>query len=91
MSEEILTKESGEGTEQGDSSDILETSETVDVSLDQILEYAYDQGIDADKVDEWIAENFITEQEEEGDDLTVVDGEVKKERGDLFHNLTSFF
>ena len=68
MSEEILTKESGEGTEQGDSSDILETSETVDVSLDQILEYAYDQGIDADKVDEWIAENFITEQEEEGDE-----------------------
>ena len=31
------------------------------------------------------------EEEEDDDDLTVVDGEVKKERGDIFHNLTSFF
>ena len=66
MSEEILAKESEEGTEQEDSSDILEEStETEDVTLDQILEYAYDQGIEADKVDEWIAENFIVEEDDE--------------------------
>ena len=86
MSEEILTKESEEGTEQEDSSDIQE-SETVDVSLDEILEYAYAQGIDADKVDEWIAENFIVEEddEEEEDEEEVEESSkasVKKEEGE---------
>ena len=70
MSEEILAKESEEEvTEQEDSSDIVEESaepsETVDVTLDQILEYAYDEGIEADKVDAWIAENFIAEEDDE--------------------------
>ena len=41
-----------------------------------------DEDEDKDKEDE---------EEEDDDDLTVVDGEVKKERGDIFHNLTSFF
>jgi len=86
MSEEILAKESEEGTEQEDSSDIQE-SETVNVSLDEILEYAYDQGIEADKVDEWIAENFIVEEddEEEEDEEEVEESSkasVKKEEGE---------
>ena len=66
MSEEILTKESEEGTELEDSSDVLEESaEMEEVDLDQILEYAFDQGIEADKIDEWIAENFVLTEEEE--------------------------
>mgnify|MGYP001425137642 CR=1 FL=1 len=75
MSEEILTKESEEdGTEREDSSDVIEEStDLVEVDLDQILEYAYDEGIEADKVDAWIAENFITEEgdEEEEDEEEV--------------------
>ena len=93
MSEEILAKESEEEvTEQEDSSDIVEESaepsETVDVTLDQILEYAYDEGIEADKVDAWIAENFIAEEddeEEEEDEEEVEESSkasVKKEEGD---------
>ena len=87
MSEEILTKESEEGTEQEDSSDIQE-SETVDVSLDEILEYAYAEGIEADKVDEWIAENFIVEEDDEEEDEEEVEeaksakASVKKEEDD---------
>ena len=41
--------------------------------------------------DEQAEEEEQAEQSEEEDDLTVVDGEVKKERGDIFHKLTSFF
>jgi len=80
MSEEILAKESGEEvTEQEDSSDILEEStETEDVTLDQILEYAYDQGIEADKVDEWIAENFIVEEDDEEDEEEVEEAKTSK-------------
>jgi len=87
MSEEILTKESEEGTEQEDSSDIVE-SETQDVSLDEILEYAYAEGIEADKVDEWIAENFIVEEDDEEEDEEEVEeaksakASVKKEEDD---------
>ena len=89
MSEEILTKESEEGTELEDSSDVLEESaEMEEVDLDQILEYAFDQGIEADKIDEWIAENFVLteEEEEEEDDEEEVEesskASVKKEEGE---------
>ena len=75
MSEEILTKES----EEEDSSDILEESKSlVEVDLDQILEYAYDQGIEADKVDDWIAENFITEEGDEEDEEEDEEDEVEE-------------
>ena len=78
MSEELKSVESeGEGIVEQDSSEGL-----VDVSLDQILEYAYDEGIEADKVDAWIAENFITEQddeeEEDEDEEEEVPAESKK-------------
>ena len=89
MSEEILTKESEEGTELEDSSDVLEESaEMEEVDLDQILEYAFDQGIEADKIDEWIAENFVLteeEEEEEEDEEEVEESSkasVKKEEGE---------
>ena len=86
MSEELKSVESEEeGIVEQDSSEGL-----VDVSLDQILEYAYDEGIEADKVDAWIAENFITEQddeEEEEDEEEVEEAKtskasVKKEQED---------
>ena len=68
MSEEI-TEELSEEEIGEDSSDVLEESkDLVEVDLDQILEYAYDQGIEADKVDDWIAENFITEEGDEEDE-----------------------
>ena len=78
MSEELKSVESEEeGIVEQDSSEGL-----VDVSLDQILEYAYDEGIEADKVDAWIAENFITEQddeeEEDEDEEEEVPAESKK-------------
>ena len=95
MSEEILTKESEEEVKQEDSSDVLEestdesTEELVEVELDDILEYAYAEGIEADKIDEWIAENFIVEEEEddeEGEDEEEVEesskASVKKEEGE---------
>ena len=94
MSEEILTKESGEESTEQDSSDVLEESteestELVEVELDDILEYAYNEGIEADKVDEWIAENFIVEEDdEEGEDEDEEEVEesskasVKKEEGE---------
>ena len=90
MSEEILEGQESEeqSVEQTEESSDIQESETVDVSLDQILEYAYDQGIDADKVDEWIAENFITEEdEEEGDEEEdeveeSTKASVKKEEGE---------
>jgi hypothetical protein len=87
MSEEILTKESEEeGIVEQDSSE-----ELVAVDLDQILEYAYDEGIEADKVDAWIAENFITEEgdeedeeedEEEVEEAKTSKASVKKEQED---------
>ena len=96
MSEEILTKESEEEVKQEDSSDVLEestdesTEELVEVELDDILEYAYAEGIEADKIDEWIAENFIVEEEEddeEGEDEEEVEesskASVKKEEGEV--------
>ena len=90
MSEEILEGQESEEQVSADateeSSDIQE--ETEDVSLDEILEYAYDQGIDADKVDEWIAENFIAEEDDEelSEDEEEVEestkASVKKEEGE---------
>ena len=71
MSEEI-TEELSEEEEIGEDSsdDLTESTKLVDVSLDEILEYAYDEGIETNKVDAWIAENFITEDgDEEGVDL----------------------
>jgi hypothetical protein len=85
MSEELKSVESEEEIIGEDSSDVIEeSSETVDVGLDQILEYAYDEGIEEDQVDAWIAENFITEEEEgdEEDDEEEVEeskASVKKE------------
>jgi len=78
MSEELKSVESEEeGIVEQDSSELVE------VNLDQILEYAYDEGVPADKVDAWIARNFITEQDEEGeeeddDDEEEVPAESKK-------------
>ena len=89
MSEELKSVESEEIEEivEQDSSDVAE--DLVEVGLDEILEYAFDQGIEADKVDEWIAENFITEEddEEEDDEEEVEEGKtskasVKKEEDD---------
>ena len=78
MSEELKSVESEEeGIVEQDSSEGL-----VDVSLDQILEYAYDEGIEVDQVDAWIAENFITEEddeeEEDEDEEEEVPAESKK-------------
>ena len=68
MSEEI-TEELSEEEIGEDSSDVLEESkDLVEVDLDQILEYAYDEGIETNKVDAWIAENFITEDGDEEDE-----------------------
>ena len=89
MSEELKSVESEEIEEivEQDSSDVAE--DLVEVGLDEILEYAFDQGIEADKVDEWIAENFITEEgdEEEDDEEEVEEAKtskasVKKEEDD---------
>ena len=85
MSEELKSVESEEEIIGEDSSDVIEeSSETVEVGLDQILEYAFDEGIEEDQVDAWIAENFITEEEEgdEEDDEEEVEeskASVKKE------------
>jgi hypothetical protein len=81
MSEELKSVESEEGIEE-DSSEGL-----VDVSLDQILEYAYDEGIEADQVDAWIAENFITEEgdeedEEDEEEVEEAKTSLKKEEGE---------
>ena len=73
MSEELKSVESEEeGIVEQDSSEGL-----VDVSLDQILEYAYDEGIEADKVDAWIAENFICEED---DDDTETESPLETQR-----------
>ena len=89
MSEELKSVESEEEIIGEDSSDVIEeSSETVEVGLDQILEYAFDEGIEEDQVDAWIAENFITEEEEgdeEEDDEEEVEeskASVKKEEGE---------
>ena len=83
MSEELKSVESEEIEEivEQDSSDVAE--DLVEVGLDEILEYAFDQGIEADKVDEWIAENFITEEgdEEEDDEEEVEEGKTSKASG----------
>jgi len=81
MSEELKSVESEEGIGE-DSSEGL-----VDVSLDQILEYAYDEGIEADQVDAWIAENFITEEgdeedEEDEEEVEEAKTSLKKEEGE---------
>ena len=78
MSEEILAQESEETAEEEiiesseqDSSDIEEIEEEyVDVTHEEILEYAASEGIEEDQVDEWIAENFtlVEEDDEEGDE-----------------------
>ena len=89
MSEELKSVESEEKLEAEDSSDLSE--KLVEVDLDEILEYAHSEGIEADQVDAWIAENFITEEgdeEEEEDDEEEVEeaktskASVKKEEGD---------
>ena len=77
MSEEILAQESEETAEEEiiesseqDSSDIEEIEEEyVDVTHEEILEYAASEGIEEDQVDEWIAENFtLVEEDDEEDD-----------------------
>ena len=94
MSEEILEGQESEEQsveETEESSDVqiqAESAELEEVELEDILEYAFDQGIEADQVDEWIAENFITEEddeEEEEDEEEVEESSkasVKKEEGD---------
>ena len=81
MSEELKSVESEEEVVvEQDSSE-----ELVAVGLDQILEYAYDEGIEEDKVDEWIAENFIVEEDDEEEDEEEVEESAKasvKEEGD---------
>jgi len=81
MSEELKSVESEEEVVvEQDSSE-----ELVAVGLDQILEYAYDEGIEEDKVDEWIAENFIVEEDDEEEDEEEVEESTKasvKEEGD---------
>ena len=78
MSEEI-TEELSEEEIGEDSSDVLEESKSyVDVSLDEILEYAYDEGIETNKVDAWIAENFITEDGDEEDEEEDEEDEVEE-------------
>ena len=83
MSEEI-TEELSEEEIGEDSSDVLEESKSyVDVSLDEILEYAFDEGIETEKVDAWIAENFITEdgdeeEEDEEDEEEVEEAKTSK-------------
>ena len=62
-------EQSVEETEE--SSDVqiqAESAELEEVELDDILEYAYNEGIEVDQVDEWIAENFITEEDDEDED-----------------------
>ena len=87
MSEELKSVESEEEIIGEDSSDVIEeSSETVDVGLDQILEYAYDEGIEEDQVDAWIAENFITEEgdeEEEEEPEDEEEGEVEESKTSL--------
>ena len=84
MSEELKSVESEEEIIGEDSSDVIEeSSETVEVGLDQILEYAFDEGIEEDQVDAWIAENFITEEEEDDEEeVEESKASVKKEEGE---------
>ena len=65
--------------------DLKEKCQTMETMKRNVTSIAYL------KEDEDEEEQDEEEEEEEEDDLTVVDGEVKKERGDIFHKLTSFF
>ena len=81
MSEEILAQESEETAEEEiiesseqDSSDIEEIEEEyVDVTHEEILEYAASEGIEEDQVDEWIAENFTLVEEDDEEDFDDLD------------------
>ena len=76
--------------------DLKEKCQTMETMKRNVTSIAYlkeEEQSEEDEDEEEQAEQSeqSDEQEEEEGDLTVVDGEVKKERGDLFHNLTSFF
>ena len=83
MSEEILAQESEEtaeeevieSSEQDSSDDLIEETEEeyVDVTHEEILEYAASEGIEEDQVDEWIAENFTLVEEDDEEDFDDLD------------------
>ena len=91
MSEETMAQESEEIVEEvteteevvaEDSSDIEEVEEEyVDVTHEEILEYAKSEGIGEEDLEAWIAENFIAE---EGDEEEEEEGEEEapEEEGD---------
>ena len=78
MSEEITEELSEEEIGEDSSDDLTESTKLVDVSLDEILEYAFDEGIETEKVDAWIAENFITEDGDEEDEEDEDEDEVEE-------------